>query len=80
VVAPSLHYALHTLQRIKISDTTSHVALIQTADDYDIVTFWIATELLSFSPTPSKDFISSKINNLLKTSQTIDKFLREHAG
>jgi len=75
----NLHYALGTLQRIKTLDSASNVALIQIADDEDTVTFWITTELLTLNPPLPENFIPSKVESLLNTSETIDKFLREHA-
>jgi len=88
IVLPSIYeigkenliYALMTLKRIKNHNQSSNVILIQIADDEDIITFWITTELLTLNPPLPKDFIPSKVKSLLDTRETIDKFLREHAA
>ena len=76
----TLVYALKTLQRIKNHDLASNVILIQIADDEDMITFWITTELLTFNPPLPENFIPSKVRSLLDTRETIDKFLREYAA
>jgi len=87
IVLPSIYeigkenllYAVETLKRIKNHNQSSNVIFIQIADDEDVITFWITTELLTLNPTLLKDFILSKLKSLLDTRETIDKFLREHA-
>ena len=76
----NLIYALETLKRIKNHNQSSNVILIQIADDEDMITFWITTELFTLTPPLSKDFILSKLKSLLDTRDTIDQFLREHAA
>jgi len=75
----NLIYALMTLKRIKNRNQSSNVILIRIADDEDIITFWITTELLTLNPPLPKDLIPTKVKSLIETRDTIDKFLREHA-